>query len=433
MPGKWSASDNSLRESPPKGKNLDYSFGGVSSNTRLTTPLFHAYFKNIINNGRDGLPKTITDYNQLMLYGFPCYIDTVKYEPDDSAGYFEFDDYLFPKVIKLDLKLNYESETMYDETRDMGIKTILPFKLDGHFSKGDTSLFPFGIKVTFDQSKNKESMVYEPEPALNGKLDFSISKMNDVNNLSSFVFISLPHNPESTTPHRYVKFKPFINNFSRTAKTKIELAPTANSTIHSRVLQHGVTPDMTEYNLSIDIPSESLEEAKKNCGKIQYLMRMFYKKYSNGLETIQKGRADLRIEDVKQKLMVYVPSMIEMPNAGAPTDAPTSMFANAVPLYLKDMKFNIDMEAGFFEVGHKIYPKAMSLNLNFIYNRADMIKNYNMRDPNAEDAANGEVEPNGKTYYIHQPGEGSRQPLIRAAQAHLFPFARKTSKIGDPK
>ncbi len=82
------------------------------ANTRLTTPLFHAYFKNIINNGRDGLPHAITDYGQLVLYGFPCYIETVNYEPDDSVGYFEFDNYLFPKVIRLQLKLNYESETL---------------------------------------------------------------------------------------------------------------------------------------------------------------------------------------------------------------------------------------------------------------------------------------------------------------------------------
>ncbi len=144
--------------------------------------------------------------------------------------------------------------------------------------------------------------------------------MNNISGLSSFVFISLPHNPDTTTPHRYVKFKPFIENFSRNVKTKIELAPTANSTIHSKVLQNGVTPDMTEYSLTINIPSESLTEAKKNCGKIQYLMRMFLKKYYNGLETIIKGRDDLRIEDVKQKLMVYVPSMIEMPGAGAVSD-----------------------------------------------------------------------------------------------------------------
>jgi len=424
MPGKWSAGDNSMRE---KNANLDYTFEGVSERTRLTTPLFHAYFKNIINSGRKNLPKRITDYSQLITHGFPCYIDNVKYEPQVDEGYFEFDDYLFPKVIRLKLTLNYESETLFDDTNpDMAHKALLPFTLKGHFSQYDSSLFPFGIKVTFNESKKEQNPVHEPHIAP-GKMDFSIKEMNDIGSSSSFVFISMPINPSGETPYRYVKFKPFIDDFTRTAKTEIKLAHNAGSTIHSRVLQHGVTPSATEYTLKINIPSRNLAEAKKNCGKIQYLMRMFFKKYSNGLEAIIPGRDDLRIEDLKQKLMVYVPSMIEMPNAGAVTNDVGQMFENAVPLYLKDMKFEMDMESGFFESNNNVFPKVMSLNLDFIYNRADMIRNYNMRK------GGGNAESNGQTYYVHKPNEKSRQPIISSSEAHLFPFARKTSKVGDPK
>ena len=282
FPGKWSAEGSTWKKnsSGKKVKTLDFSFGGVSSNTRLTTPLFHAFYKNIINSGFPSkLPKTITSYKQLIKHGFPCYIDTVVYEPDVGAGYFEFNDYLFPKIIKLKLKLNYETETLFNETTDlMRNKVIKPFQLDGHFSNYDSSLFPFGIKVTFDESK-ATNPVYEPAAGLKGKKDFTIKQMNQMSGLSSFIYISLPIQPWAY-PHRYVMFKPFIENFSRSVKTKIQLAHTANSTIHSRVLQHGVTPDLTEYSFKVSIPSEDLTEAKKNCGKIQYLMRMFYKKYS---------------------------------------------------------------------------------------------------------------------------------------------------------
>ena len=36
-----------------------------------------------------------------------------------------------------------------------------------------------------------------------------------------------------------------------------------------------------DYKLKINIPANSLYEAKKNCAKIQYLMRMFYKTFNN--------------------------------------------------------------------------------------------------------------------------------------------------------
>ena len=417
MPAKWSAD----------GSQLEYSFSGVASgpnDSRTTIPLFHAYFKNIINSGRDNRPKNINDYSDLIRHGMPCYIDSVNYEPDVSMGYFKFDNYLFPKLINLKLKLNYDSENLFDETRDhLKNKTILPFTFKGHFSQFDSTLFPFGIKVTFDKvpKKEKELPVYEPAKALNGKLDFTIKQMNDFKNSDSFIFISLPINPFTTFPHRYVKFKPFLESFTRNVKTKVELAHHANSTINTRVLQRGVTPDMTEYSFKINIPSASLIEAKKNCGKIQYILRMFLKKYSDGLENIDRGRSDLRFEDVKSKLMVYIPSMLEMPNSGPPSNEVEDMFMNAVPLYLQQLSFDIDMEAGFFEQGNNLYPKVMSLDFNFIYNRADMIRNYNLNESNKED------------YYFFKPKDTSRKPIIDSESAHLFPFNRKTSKIGDPK
>ena len=299
----------------------------------------------------------------------------------------------------------------------------MPFTFKGHFSQFDSTLFPFGIKVTFDKvpKKEKELPVYEPAKALNGKLDFTIKQMNDFKNSDSFIFISLPINPFTTFPHRYVKFKPFLESFTRNVKTKVELAHHANSTINTRVLQRGVTPDMTEYSFKINIPSASLIEAKKNCGKIQYILRMFLKKYSDGLENIDRGRSDLRFEDVKSKLMVYIPSMLEMPNSGPPSNEVEDMFMNAVPLYLQQLSFDIDMEAGFFEQGNNLYPKVMSLDFNFIYNRADMIRNYNLNESNKED------------YYFFKPKDTSRKPIIDSESAHLFPFNRKTSKIGDPK
>ena len=428
LPAKWSAGTYYLNEDGQETDGMDFNFKGVSTNTRLTTPLFHAYFKNVINSGSSlKPPKVINKYRDLLIHGFPCYIDNVIYEPDDSAGYFEFNNYLFPKLINLKLSLNYETETLFDETRDgMKNKTILPFQLDGHFSNFDSSLFPFGVSVTFnDPEAGQREEVYEYATGIREDTDFSMYEMNSFSSDNTYVFISMTLDPSESFPHRYVRFKPFIEGFSRSVKTKIELAETANSTIHSRVLQHGVTPDITEYTFKINMPASSLLEAKKNCGKIQYLMRMFFKKYSSGMEELNefkpRERQDINFEDFKQKLMVYIPSMIEMPNSGKAATTPEAMFKNAVPLYLKDLSFDIDMDAGFFEQGNSVYPKVMSVDFSFIYNRADMIRNYNLGETGQED------------YYFHKPRSKAKQPIIDSKNAHLFPFDRKTSKIGAPK
>ena len=423
LPAKWSAEEK---------ENLSWKFEGVSTNTRTTMPLFHAYFKNIINSGRPGSPKIIDKYEYLIAHGFPCYIDSVVYEPDPSVGYFEYDNYLFPKLIKLSLKLNYETESLFDETDPrMNTKPIGPFQLDGHYSQFDSSLFPFGIKMKLRDSGDQsglgniiEAELYEPATGLQGKRDFFLDEINNVTNQSSYVFVSMMHNPKTTQPHRYVVFKPFIDSFTRGVKTKIELSDTANSTIHSRVLQNGVTPDATEYSFKINIPAMDLNEAKANCGKIQIMMRMFFKKYSNGRENLEQwaeDREDVNFEDFKQKLLVYIPGMLEMPNTGAKKNDIGDMYLSAVPLYLTDLSFDIDMEAGFFEENNNVYPKVMSLDFKFIHNRADMIRNYNLGTTGQED------------YYFNKPKQGSRKPMIKTENAELFPFDRKTSTIGAPK
>lgn len=439
LPGKWAAGGKSL--SYGRG-DRSFTFEGVSKKVRTTLPLFQVYFKNIINSGAGNQPKTIEDYSDLMKHGFPCYIDSVNYTPDETAGFYEFDDFLFPKVIKLNLILNYDTESLFDETIPaLARKPIMPFRLNGHYAQYDSSLFPFGVKVS-RSGKSAFGTIEGPKELSSPKnVEFSLDEMNNlapqgVGSLSSYVFISMPIDPpplESSFADssggfddpencvfRCVVFKPFIEQFSRNVKTKVKLAPDPNSTIHGRVLQHGVTPDPTEYSFKLTIPSESLEEAKKNCGKIQYLMRMFYKRYYNGKFKIKKpmSRDDLFFEDVKSKLMVYIPTMIEMPGSGnSKAIALGDMFRRAVPLFINSMSIDFDFEAGFFEQDNRIFPKVMSINFKFIYNRADMIRNYNKGE--------GEEE-----YYYHSP---QKKPLIPASQSHLFPFNRETSKIGAPR
>ena len=63
---------------------------------------------------------------------------------------------------------------------------------------------------------------------------------------------------------------------------------------------------------------------------------------------------------------------------------------------------------GFFEEDGKIYPKEMSIDLEFIYDSNDLIKTYTLE---------------GSTYRM-QGTPSTTGP------AHLFPYNRKTIKLG---
>ncbi|HAI37620.1 MAG TPA: hypothetical protein DCM40_05595, partial [Maribacter sp.] len=55
----------------------------------------------------------INSFTDLIQRGFPCYIESISYEPQPDAGFFEFDSFLYPKNIKLNLELKYESMKLY--------------------------------------------------------------------------------------------------------------------------------------------------------------------------------------------------------------------------------------------------------------------------------------------------------------------------------
>ena len=85
-----------------------------------------------------------------MQKGFPCYIESISYEPQTDSGFFEFDSFLYPKNIKLKLELKYESQKLYGSDDPNRNKTTLnSFGFDSSFGPTDDGMFPFhsdGIK-----------------------------------------------------------------------------------------------------------------------------------------------------------------------------------------------------------------------------------------------------------------------------------------------
>ena len=128
-----------------------WSADNVSEITKTTVPIMIVHFANLISNSRKvGTNFKINSFTDLVQKGFPCYIESISYEPQTDSGFFEFDSFLYPKNIKLKLELKYESQKLYGSDDPNRNKTTLnSFGFDSSFGPTDDGMFPFhsdGIK-----------------------------------------------------------------------------------------------------------------------------------------------------------------------------------------------------------------------------------------------------------------------------------------------
>ena len=367
------------------------------------------------------------EFSDLIRNGFPCYIENINYEPDVEFGFFDFSGELYPKLITLNVTLNYESETLLTYTNNL---PLMPFQTNGHLSDFDTSLFPFGVRVASSVTAERSTFLSKDHR------EYTIDEMNNIfinkgQALSSYVFIGLPIDPsEQITTNsvdnynspgqkvsRWVVFKPFIESFSRDHQMSVIKEEEVDNPIFGMVSTNGVSFKGLDYSFKINLPAESLDEAKKNCGKIQYLFRMF----------LRRAKVDFReeescISDLNRKVMVYIPKMIERPNApkGLPQEAKV-MFENSLPFFLESIDLEIDTDGGFFEDPdfQRIYPKFMSITLSIKATDDSYIRPYQLNNAEGE----------GVSYSIPGKENSNGSDYVGLNEAHLFPLNKQTSKI----
>ena len=423
-------------------------------------PIFTVLFKNLINSGIPG--AGVKNYDDLRKKGFPCYIESIKYDPDQEAGYFEFDNYLYPKNIKLSVTLNYDSEAIANLTLN---KAIRPYSIRGHLYPNDTGLFPFhseiGIKQMneiFSDGERIDSYIFIANMVDLSELslfrsDFfdkgrianktkgakfteyygdkkttgtSILDETDEDNAKRYNFIPRKMNTsmnQAVSPtNRLVLFKPFIESFSRTQGTKIITEDAADFGIYKRVLKNGVAIGSLEYDISFNLLAKDVEEAQKNAAKIQTLCRLCLRKELDGSEDVGllssefPSRENLSKSNKIKNVMVYIPSMIERPNSGQEfTTDPVEMFERSIDLYLSDFSFEIDSDFGFFDEGEMLFAKAYKVTLKFEDTDMKYLREYQMLDS----------DPSNENVRVVAPRQERRKE-----NNHLFPYNRKTVTIG---
>ena len=389
-----------------------FGYNYISDNYKTDIPLFFVFFRNIINGGRKFSSSKISNFKDLGDKGFPCFIESVKFEPDMDAGFFEFDNFLFPKNIKLNLTLNYESETLFDPfSIRMNNRTIKPFTINGEITPYDTGLFPFHVDMSV---KNMNDM----STNLTGKRRDSFMFIGSTKGLENLNQTSKKLTTKDSMP-RYVVFDLFLDEFSRDLQYSFEKDEGGDSTVYSKVKPNLNVFKGLKYNTKINVVSENLSEAKRNAAKIQYLARMFFKTFYDGTQSVRKNNlVGLTKTQALQNVLVYIPSFIESPavGGGSKQTSLSGMISRSIPLFIEEFSFDMDMELGFFKEGSKIYPKAYSLNLAFARLENDLILNYDL-DYLDEKEGLWSINPLGD------------ETIVNASNAYLFPFNRKTTKI----
>ena len=380
-------------------KNVDTTIGVVPS-------VFRVWFKNIISSG-----KEFTNYStpidmgfeRIMKHGFPCVIDSITYEPVLDAGFLDLNNFLYPKVIKLNLKLTMEVSQV--NIRELPIEGFDP---NGNYSPFDNRFFPFCVPVEDSEKMNK--------------LDYSLDQ--GTKNNSFFMSLEVFNDKGDTSNRRWVQFKPFLESFTRTHGTSITYAESKERVGKLIASDQAMTFKDLSYKFKLLIPASNLAEAKRNCAKIQYLMRMFYRppqpvdaEEIGSLHTNRSGAtggtlwSKEHISLSNRRIKVYSPSFIEKAAADQKHDKLTfkSMYENGISMFLNGLSVDVNFEVGFFEEAGKLYPKEMSIDLDFMYDSNDLLKTYLF------DSETG-------TYKMQSSEADSWEP-------ELFPYNRQTSTI----
>jgi hypothetical protein len=374
-------------------------------------PLFFVFFNNLINGGRKFKNSKINSFEDLAKRGFPCYIESIKYDPDISAGFFEFDGYLYPKNIKLSLTLNYESESLFDSDSPLlNNKTILPFTNKAEISKYDSGLFPFHADMS----------VLDMNSATGNKTDRRKSSflfLASAKNITDFDKVTKKLTTKESMP-RYVVFDLFLEQFSRDLQYSYIKAPAGNSTVFSKVQTDTAAFKQLKHSLKINLVAENLSEAKKNAAKIQYLARMYFKTFYEGGAVVNNNPLSLSKSELLQNILVYMPAMIERPSKSKSKSTELKgMIQRSLPMYLEEFSLDMNVGLGFFQEGGKLYPKSLSVSLGLLYLKNDLIVNYNA----------DYLEDDGPQWTMPPLKDSS---ILDGTNTYLFPYNRKTVKIG---
>jgi hypothetical protein len=243
-------------------------------------PLFFVSFVNLIfGQGPIGSDLAIDQLaDELFFHGFPCTIKSISYKPDVKMGFFEFDSpdkqYLYPKLLDLTLTLSFENNNRSEDALP-----LKGFTRGGDLQAGDFGNFPFDVITNYRYS------------------DVANAIKSEINYNSRNYYIYLFRDNVTAL------FPAFIEDFSRDFEVENNVVESKSKYI-GKGIDTGKfsTPQKLSYKVVFSVPCANIEQSKIFCSEVAKLMRMFYRPQETD-EAISRD-----------PFKVYIPGFIEGPN-----------------------------------------------------------------------------------------------------------------------
>lgn len=412
----------------------------------ISTLLVH--FCNLINSGLPAGDRVMTappsNFDNLKEIGVACVCSEVSYNPDLEQGMLRAaSGKLVPKVIKLELKLNY----LFQDVTDSGGKVIGKFNfLNSYTSNGlmilnDRPLFPFGL---FYASPEDSFLDYGTTPFssqvngllsdfknLKGKSNSWIFIGNNIKNedeidLTPFdesyeilestgstlqnkanILNSVYEESSSFKSQRYVYFDAFIKSFSRKVKSEVQEPNNATADQPFQTLYTKTQTDGVQFDLEFDSPAYNVEDAMINLGKIQTLIRLFATRAKLDPSGVEVNGAEysykfIQVSTNQSYCYVCVPSFIQSANSGPLTwdqsQEPAYSYENSLKVHIISLSITIDAAAGFFYIKEDNYliPKNFNIKIVLMPSAKQLLSNYKFTQD----------QDGNKTYEVADEGFG---------------------------
>ena len=374
-----------------KFKSVTKAETGIDNSDFYTANTFGVYFSNLVSNGRatGGVDIDVFNFAENALWG---YIESFKFDEASELGFFEEKEKLYPKIIKLSFdflvsfRANKEILKEHCEVTDKN-DLFLPFNRSGAYYTSDIKSWPFGVK------KSESSI------GRDGKYDYG-------NNKKAYVTIS-----NNRCLSKSVNFLMFIESLSITYESKSEdhasVYPLSNAKIKGG--------NTYKFEVSFSVPAHSLGEAKNNLFLFQELLRIVNNfnnivEETNIVATTGSGGSFVLPEDEDQARLVKarffqlyrtsyddsknntqkqdflkkyyknssgvrynfnntIPENLLMVsnliNRGDST-LPSTYAKSGVPCIVESIKFDPEIDMGFFEENNMLYFKSYKVSLSCV-------------------------------------------------------------------
>ena len=329
--------------------SLDQTSNAASDSAIIQANTFFS-FNNLIQDGLYHLDDVRDPINKKN--GIPGIIKDLTFEPDLEQGFFEYNNRFLAKSYSLSLKIDLIAD-------DGDTRYVKGFPADGKWSDSTDELvknkrkeslyknvryWPFGIKVTNDGGYSTLA---------------SINKHNqnatDTYANNKGAFLGIAKKVTDSDLHKWVVFKSFLTNFTYAKKNEVK--EIEDSTMAAGKMYSYTGDKKYDWNITISVPNDSVNEAVRNLAKLNVLYRMGI--LANPTSGVGNNGSDV---------CVKLSNLIYNPNKGSSLNYNSHNIINEGLLCkMSNIGLTINTEMGFFEYHNHFLPKQFDLNISLKY------------------------------------------------------------------